>query len=70
MSFRVVQNEGCFFSADMTSSIIRSWLSGKTLDRDFAFTSHEIMTYMPARGPWFDTCKMHLVTLVWWQKGA
>jgi hypothetical protein len=38
-------------------SVIRSWLSGKTLDRDFTFTGDEIMTYMPARGPWFDTRK-------------
>jgi hypothetical protein len=41
-----------------------------TLDRDFTFTGDEIMTYMPARGPWFDTRKPHLVTLVRWQKGA
>jgi hypothetical protein len=41
--------------------VIRSWLSGKTLDRDFTFTGDEIMTYMPARGPWFDTRKPHLV---------
>jgi hypothetical protein len=25
-------------------SVIRSWLSGKTLDRDFTFTGDEIMT--------------------------
>jgi hypothetical protein len=48
----------------------RSWLSGKTLDRDFTFTGDEIMTYMPARGTWFDTRKPHLVTLVRWQKGC
>jgi hypothetical protein len=53
-----------------TIGVIRSWLSGKTLDRDFTFTGDENMTYMPARGPWFDTRKPHLVTLVRWQKGA
>jgi hypothetical protein len=52
------------------AGVIRSWLSGKTLDRDFTFTGDKIMTYMPARGPWFDTRKPHLVTLVRWQKGA
>jgi hypothetical protein len=51
-------------------SVIRSWLSGKTLDRDFTFSGDEIMTYMPARGSWFDTRKPHSVTLVRWQKGA
>jgi hypothetical protein len=31
--------------------VIRSWLSGKSLDRNFTFTGDEVMTYMPARGP-------------------
>jgi hypothetical protein len=63
----------CLFlrsDADGDLYVIRSWLSGKTLDRDFTFTGDETMTYMPARGPWFDTRKPHLVTLVRWQKGA